>query len=130
MANMHILGNTEIDDSGITLNTIKNSKIIDTSSSNYIKFKDGTLICYGSVTCNIYANPNYISGYSKFPIAFKNTPTVVVTRNINDNSYDDTTRAVKVINPTKTDFNVYIGSNNGSFKSGNSIPVNYIAIGK
>lgn len=48
MANLHIAGTTEIDDSGVTLGNIKDSKVIDSSSSNYIKFKDGTLICYGN----------------------------------------------------------------------------------
>lgn len=58
MANLHIAGTTEIDESGVTLSSLKDGKIIDSSSSNYIKFKDGTMICYLSTGTfsNIGAN--------------------------------------------------------------------------
>lgn len=54
MANLHIAGSTEIDDSGVTLGNIKDSKVINSSGSGYIKFQDGTLICYG-----VYEKPSF-----------------------------------------------------------------------
>lgn len=129
MANLHIAGSTEIDDTGVTLNAIKDSKIIDTSSSNYIKFKDGTQICYGTVTCR-YSNNNYMGTDVTFPKEFTNTPIVVVTRYHNDNSYNNTFHTIKVSTVDRTKCTIWIGSSKGEFGSNWIINVNYIAIGK
>lgn len=88
----------------------------------YIKFKDGTMICYGSVTCP--ASQNYIG--KEFPLAFTDIPMICLT-----NNYNNSQKIIASVgSTTNSKFDVYpidIVTNNCPTVSS---VIRYIAIGK
>lgn len=109
------------------------NKIIE-SGSNYIKYKDGTMIIYGEKTFNTINIIGYGSlyrsvsiPYDDYPIEFKNIP--IVSYSIKSLSPNTNSAVISVLHPsTKTNAgNVCIIKENDSQISGT---VSYIAIGK
>lgn len=107
--------------------------IID-SGSNYIKYKDGTMIIYGEKTFNTISVIGYGSlyrsvsvPYDDYPIEFKSIP--IVSYSIKSLSPNANSAVISVLHPsTKTNAgNVCIIKENNSQISGT---VSYIAIGK
>ena len=77
----------EANDTAITtLQTNLENKIIDSSGTNYIKYTDGTMICFMSYTTNTNINNTwgnlYISSQitlNNYPVAFTTAPIVNLT---------------------------------------------------
>ena len=74
---------------GIYDNSVAISNIIESGSNSngsWIKYSDGTMICYQSFTCNVNYSTTYGSGYyaeitdeiKSFPVSFIETPKVSV----------------------------------------------------
>ena len=74
---------------GIYDNSVAISNIIESGSNSngsWIKYSDGTMICYQSFTCNVNYSTKYGSGYyaeitdeiKSFPVSFIETPKVSI----------------------------------------------------
>lgn len=129
MANLHIAGSTQIDD-GYTLSQISNNKVINSSSTNYIKFQDGNMIYWGNTKCT-YRNSNYLISEGTFNPAFKSgtTPYVIATINPNSNSLNDTYTTIRA-GSSNTNYSVRIGSHQNQFNSSSVAYASFIAIGR
>ena len=111
----------------VTKNTIANS--IVESGTNYVKYSDGTLICYESNTNDATENADYWSWCRRidhwnvtFPVEFISPPSVTVS-----GSYQ---AIISVVTSGLSKTGVTITLLTNSTSSSSSCIRNYIAIGK
>lgn len=108
------------------------------SNGNYIKFNDGTMICYNTQTFSnitvdyvwgeLYTNANDRRAFSDFPVSFVNTPDVIKSLNFSSgdgflmtNSSQGETSST---NPGGWQFA------RGTAATGINLSVSYVAIGR
>lgn len=107
-----------------------NSEFIPIESGDgYIKYSDGTMICYGETQVT-YRNENYLGGSTNFPKVFTNKPVAIITRIDGDNSLNNTQYNAKITNISEGSIGAFLCSYNGGFTQGTTKTLEYIAIGK
>lgn len=104
-------------------NSIANILSIEESGAGYIKFKDGTMICYGNIVAN--SSPATVN----FPAEFISTPIANVSI---ENGQQDYVHVLKIRSISKSSISVnqfYAGLTGGSFGL-SAVSAVYIAIGR
>lgn len=112
-----------------------NDKLIKTiveSGTGYIRFGDGTQVCYGSATPSAVPNNNVCTGSGTFAKSFITTPTVIAgLSGTLSNASNELTINVKISGITTTNFSFSEQSSSGAFGTeARRLTVQYIAIGK
>lgn len=100
------------------------------NAGNYIRFADGTQICYGRATVDSYHNGNVMSKLINFPKTFIEMPLVTCTIETTNNSLTDTGLNTKVSGVSTTSFTAWIHTYHAGLSSTYTRPVSWIAIGK
>lgn len=99
------------------------------SNGNYIKYANGTMICYNNISLTVDITSPYEGEYFagtgaiNFPLSFISLPTIIVTLNQNSSLLSFNTTGIYT-----NRFNGYISKLQS--KSGVSVIIQYMAIGK
>lgn len=133
-----LLNTTMIEDSYSTSATdgyscnFLNGTIIEESGTGYIRFGDGTQICYGSTNPSVFPNNNVCTGETDFAKAFTTVPNVIVSLSGGlSNASNELTINVKVSAITTSNFSFAEHSSSGAFGTAERrLTVQYIAIGR
>ena len=80
-------------------------------------------------TCKVtYTNPNIMSWYAKFPVAFSATPHMFATVLCQNNSTKELPMNVKVV-PQKDSYTLRLQSTRSDFGNSDAYAVSWLAIG-
>lgn len=117
------------------LKTLVGTGGVESSGTDYVRFNDGTQICFKVVTC-FYYNKTMLRGTYVFPKAFKTTPVVNFSPDIVSETIavPNTTVVSRIANASTTAVDVVIsriaGLTYGDFVDGNQTPGHVYAIGR
>lgn len=135
-----LLNTTMIEDSYSTSATdgyscnFLNGITIEEAGTGYIRFGDGTQICYGSIDPSTFTVPNnnVCQGGTNFAKTFNAVPNVIVSLSGPlSNASNELTINVKVSGISTSNFTIAEQSSGGSFGTAERrLPVQYIAIGR
>lgn len=108
------------------------------SNGSYVRFADGTQICWKAVQVS-YTNSYGLSSLWSYPAAFTSSPNIVATLLYNtfgqriagrSDPYDVPMQGAQIISPGSTDTTLRLGITNGSAQSGDYATVHAVAIGR
>lgn len=118
-------------DDGYSCNFL-NGAIIEEAGTGYIRFGDGTQICYGSANPSAFPNNNVCTGSGTFAQEFTTTPTVITSLwGSLSNASNELTINVKVSGITTSYFTFSEQSSAGAFgTAARRMTVQYLAIGR
>ena len=106
-------------------NLIKKITIVD-SGNGYIKFGDGTMVCYGSSTTQNCSPGATVFGISLPQTFINNSYTVSLSRSDGGANYASTLE--RILSKGNYYFEIYVWNDNQNVA--NSLQFDYIAIGK
>lgn len=110
-----------------------NGITIEDSGTGYIRFGDGTQICYGSIASSTFSVPNnnVCTASKNFAKSFNAVPNVIVSLSGPiSNQSNELTINVKVSTITASNFSISEQSSSGAFgTAARRLPVQFIAIG-